>query len=63
MKHGDGSVMAWAYVAVNGTGSKVLINDVMADRSSRMNSEVDKALLSAQTQLNPAKVTCWCHNL
>mgnify|MGYP002715355238 CR=1 FL=1 len=44
VKHGGGSVMAWACMAANGTGSLVFI-DVTADKSSRMNSEVCKHLM------------------
>ncbi len=46
VKHGGGSFMAWAYMAANGTGSLVFIDDVTGDRSSRMNSEVFKAMLT-----------------
>ncbi len=49
MKHGGGSVMAWAYMAASGTGSLVFIDDVTADKSSRMNSEVFRAILSAHS--------------
>ncbi len=42
-----GSVMARACMAANGTGSLVFIDDVTADSSSGMNSEVFKAILSA----------------
>ncbi len=38
MKHGGGSVMAWACMAASGTGSLVF-DDVTADKSSRMNVE------------------------
>ena len=48
--------MAWTCMAVNGTRSLVFINDVTADRSNRMNSEVYRALLSALIQPNAAKV-------
>ena len=34
----------------NGTGSIVFIDDVTADKSSRMNSEVFRAILSAHIQ-------------
>ncbi len=44
--------MAWACMAANGTGSLVFIDDVTADRYSRMNSEVFKAILSAHIQPN-----------
>ena len=43
-------------MAANGTGSLVFIDDVTADRSSRMNSEVHGAIRSAQTQPNAAKL-------
>ena len=43
VKHG-GSVMVWACMAANGTGSLVFIDDVTADKSSRMNSEVFRAI-------------------
>ena len=47
VKHGGGSVMAWACMAANGTGSLVFIDDVTADKSSRMISEVFRRILSA----------------
>ena len=47
MKHGGGSVMMWACMADNGTGSLVFIDDVTANKNSRMNSEVFRAILSA----------------
>ncbi len=40
----------------NGTASLVFIGDVTADRSSRMNSEVFKAILSAHIQPNATKL-------
>ena len=44
--------MAWARMAASGTGSLVFIDDVTADKSSRMNSEVFWAILSAHIQPN-----------
>ncbi len=43
-------------MAANGTGSLVFIDDVTADRISRMNSEVFKAILSAHIQPNATKL-------
>ena len=57
VKHGGGSVMAWACMASNGTGSLVFIDDVTKDRGSRMNSEVYRDILSAQIQPNATKLT------
>uniref|UniRef100_A0A8C5Q3N9 Transposase n=1 Tax=Leptobrachium leishanense TaxID=445787 RepID=A0A8C5Q3N9_9ANUR len=56
VKHGGGSVMAWACMAANGTGSLVFIDDVTADKSSRMNSEVFQTILSAHIQPNAAEL-------
>uniref|UniRef100_A0A8C5LQH4 Tc1-like transposase DDE domain-containing protein n=1 Tax=Leptobrachium leishanense TaxID=445787 RepID=A0A8C5LQH4_9ANUR len=56
VKHGGGSVMVWACMAANGTGSLVFIDDVTADKSSRMNSEVFRAILSAHIQPNAAEL-------
>ncbi len=56
MKHGGGSVMAWACMAASGTGSLVFIDDVTADKSSRMNSEVFRAILSAHIQPNASEL-------
>lgn len=56
VKHDGGSVMAWACMAANGTGSLVFIDDVTADKSSRMNSEVFRAILSAHIQPNASEL-------
>lgn len=56
VKHGGGSVMAWACMASSGTGSLVFIDDVTEDRSSRMNSKVYRDILSAQIKPNAAKL-------
>ncbi len=56
VKHGGGGVMAWACMAASGTGSLVFIDDVTADKSSRMNSEVFRAILSAHIQPNASEL-------
>ena len=38
--------MGWAFMAANATDSLLFVNDVAADRSVRMNSEVYRAILS-----------------
>ena len=48
--------MAWACMAANETGSLVFIDDVTADKSSRMNSEVFQAILSAHIQPNASEL-------
>ncbi len=48
--------MAWACMASSGTGLLVFSDDVTEDRSSRMNYEVYKDILSAQIQPNGAKL-------
>ena len=35
MKHGGGSVMAWACMTANGTGSLVFIDDVTAEKKQQ----------------------------
>ncbi len=55
VKNGGGSVMAWACMAASGTGSLVFIDDVTADKSSRINSEVFQAILSAHIQPNASE--------
>ena len=55
VKHG-GSVMAWACMAANGTGTLVFIDDVTADKSSRINSEVFRAISSAHIQPNASEL-------
>uniref|UniRef100_A0A8C5Q2J1 Transposase Tc1-like domain-containing protein n=1 Tax=Leptobrachium leishanense TaxID=445787 RepID=A0A8C5Q2J1_9ANUR len=60
VKHGGGSVMAWACMAANGTGSHVFIDDVTGDKSSRMNSEVFRPILSAHIQPNAAELIGQC---
>ncbi len=55
--------MTWACMAANGTGSLLFIDDVTADRSSKMNSEVFKAVISAHIQPNAIKqIGTYCEN-
>uniref|UniRef100_A0A667YPJ5 Transposase n=1 Tax=Myripristis murdjan TaxID=586833 RepID=A0A667YPJ5_9TELE len=56
VQHGGGSIMAWACMTASGTGSLVYIDDVTADGSSRMNSDVYRAILSAHIQPNATKL-------
>lgn len=60
VKHSGGNVTACACMAANGTGSRVFIDDVTADRNSRMYSEVYRAILSVQIQPNAAKLIGRC---
>ena len=46
-RHGGGRVMTLACMAANGTGTLLFIDDVTAERSIRMNSEVYRNLISA----------------
>uniref|UniRef100_A0A8C6NVL2 Transposase Tc1-like domain-containing protein n=1 Tax=Nothobranchius furzeri TaxID=105023 RepID=A0A8C6NVL2_NOTFU len=55
VKHGAGSVMVWACMAASGTSSLVFIDDVTADKSSTMNSEVFRAI-SAHIQPNASEL-------
>ncbi len=48
--------MAWACMAASGTGSLVFIDDVTADKSRMMNSEVFRAILSAHIQPNASQL-------
>ena len=48
--------MAWAYVVASGMGSLVFIDEVTADRSRTMKSEVYRNLLSAQIKPNASKL-------
>lgn len=56
VKHGGGGVMAWARMAAIETRLLVFLDDVTSDRSSRMNSAVYAAVLSAQIQPNATKL-------
>ena len=48
--------MAWACIAANKTGSLVFIDDVTAEKSSRMNSALFHAILSAHIQPNASEL-------
>lgn len=48
--------MAWACLATSGTELLIFVNDVTADRSTRINYEMYRAILSAQIQSDPAKL-------
>ena len=54
VKHGGGSIMVWTYMAVNRMGSLVFIDDMAADKSNKINSEV--YMHSAHIQLNSTKL-------
>lgn len=47
--------MAWACMASNGTGSHVFIDDVTKGKSSWLNSNVYRGIVSAQIQPNATK--------
>lgn len=59
IKHGEGSVRAWACMAAYGIGSVMVIDGVISDRSRRMNSGVFRTIPSAQIQLNAGKLIGW----
>ncbi len=52
VKHGGGVVMAWACMAVSGTGPLIFTDEVMYDDSSRINLEGYKAILPTNIQEN-----------
>ena len=56
VKHGGGSVMAWACMAASGPGSLFFIVDVTHDGSSRMYSQVYINILFASLQRNGSKL-------
>ena len=56
MKHGGGSVMAWACMVASGVGSFIFIDDVINDGCSKMNSEVYKNIMSANLQKHVSKL-------
>ena len=52
VKHGGGSFMMWACIVASGTGQSVFIGDVVADRSSEMNSDVCGTLFTFNQMLH-----------
>ncbi len=52
VKRGGGVVMAWACMAVSGTGRLIFTDDLMYDDSSRMNLEGYKTILPTNIQEN-----------
>lgn len=48
--------MAWACMASNGTGSLMFVDDVRKERSSRVNSDMHRVILSTPTQSSAAKL-------
>ncbi len=59
-KHGGGGVMAWACMAVSGTGYLNFTEDLMYDDSSRMNLEGCKTILSTNIQENATRFIGKC---
>lgn len=61
LKHGGDSVIAWACIATRGTGSLLFIDDVTADWSIKLNSEVHRPIISAHIQPNaPNLMVLYC---
>lgn len=56
VKHGGGSIMMCEFMAASETDFLVFINNVIADKYSRMKTEVFQAILSAHIQLNASEV-------
>ncbi len=60
VKHGGGGVMAWACMAVSGTGPLNFTDDLMCDDSSRMNLEGYKTILPTNIQENATRLIGKC---
>lgn len=50
VKHGRGNITAWIRMADSRSGSLLFIDDVTADRSSRMNCKMYMALLKCSAK-------------
>ena len=48
--------MAWACTAASGVGSLIFIDDVIDDGNSKINSDVNKNILSANLRRNASKL-------
>ncbi len=60
VKHGGGVVMAWACMAVSGTGPLNFTDHLMYDDSSRMNLEGYKTILPTSIQENSSRFIGKC---
>ncbi len=60
VKHGGGGVMAWACMAVSGTGPLNFTDDLMYDDSSRINLEGYETILPTNIQENPTRFIGKC---
>ncbi len=60
VKHGGGVVMAWACMAVSGTGPLNFTDDLMYDDRSRMNLEGYKTILPTNIQENANRLIGKC---
>ncbi len=60
VKHGGGGVMAWACMAVSGTGSLSFTDDLMHGDSSGMNLEGYKPILPTNIQENATRFIGKC---
>ena len=58
--HGDGGVIVRACTVATGAGSLAFIDNVIADSSSRIISEVNRSILSAQFQPNASNLIGQC---
>ncbi len=60
VKHGGGVVMAWACMAVSGTGPLIFTEDLMYDDSRKMNLEGYKTILPTNIQENATRLIGKC---
>ncbi len=63
VKHGGGGVMAWACMAVSGTGPLIFTDDLIHGDSSRMNLERYKTILPTNIQENATRFIGKCFTL